>query len=82
MVLALFGDDVVRLGRMNVLCGKVGRVVVNEVADVAAKSAETSVTPETAGMVRALTSVQVLSCRETGTAFGMKACVRTLRQAA
>ena len=82
MVLARVDEDVVRLGIVSVFCGRGVRVVVNEVADVAAKSAETSVTPETAGMVRALTSVQVLSCRETGTAFGMKACVRTLRQAA
>ena len=51
---------------MSVFCGRAVRVVVNEVADVAAKSAETSVTPETAGMVRALTRVQVATMSRGG----------------
>ena len=54
---------------MSVFCGRVERVVVNEVADVAAKSAETSVTPETAGMARALTRVQVATMSRGGTSL-------------
>ena len=48
MVLALVDEELVRLGSMSVFCGRVGRAVVDEVADVSAMSAETAVTPETA----------------------------------